>query len=110
MPEVKKITGIGSGNVGMSLAVLLAQHNEVLIYDIDIDHVEKINRGESTVADLGIKNFLGVKDLKLTATSSSEAAYKSADLVIVAVPTNYEPDTNRFDTTAVDTGINQAVK
>jgi UDPglucose 6-dehydrogenase len=102
MPEKVKITVVGSGYVGMSLAVLLAQHNDVTVLDIDPDRVEQVNRRESTVVDPDIEAFLKDRELSLTATLDKQAAYAGADFVVVATPTNYDPDTNRFDTSSVD--------
>ena len=104
------ITVVGSGYVGMSLAVLLAQHNNVEVLDIDPSRVEKINNKQSTVADKEIENFLAEKELSLVATLDKQAAYKSAHFVIVATPTNYDSNTNRFDTKTVDSVVNEALE
>lgn len=103
------VTVVGSGYVGMSLAVLLAQHNDVSVLDIAPERVEKINRRESTVADPDIELFLRARHLSLRATLDSQAAYKRADIVIVATPTNYDPDTNQFDTSSVDVVVDEAL-
>ena len=108
MSEKVKVTVVGSGYVGMSLAVLLAQQNDVTVLDIDPDHVDQVNRRESTVADADIEAFLKERDLALSATLDVDEAYSGADFVVVATPTNYDPDTNRFDTRAVDTVVTQA--
>ena len=108
MSEKVKVTVVGSGYVGMSLAVLLAQHNDVTVLDIDPDRVDQVNRRESTVADAEIEAFLKEKELSLSATLDVDEAYLGADFVVVATPTNYDPDTNRFDTMAVDTVVMQA--
>jgi UDPglucose 6-dehydrogenase len=105
-----KITVVGSGYVGMSLAVLLAQHNDVVVLDVDASRVEKVNNMQSTVADTEIEAFLAEKELSLTATLDKQAAYKGASFVVVATPTNYDPDTNRFDTGSVDSVVNDALK
>jgi UDPglucose 6-dehydrogenase len=105
-----KITVVGSGYVGMSLAVLLAQHNDVVVLDVDPARVEKVNNKKSTVADAEIEAFLSEKELSLTATLDKQAAYKGASFVVVATPTNYDPDTNRFDTSSVDTVVNDALE
>jgi UDPglucose 6-dehydrogenase len=97
-----KITIVGSGYVGMSLAVLLAQHNDVVVLDVDPKRVESVNNMQSTVADVEIEAFLNEKELSLSATLDKQYAYDSASFVIVATPTNYDPDTNRFDTSSVD--------
>ena len=108
MPEKVKVTIVGSGYVGMSLAVLLAQHSHVTVLDIDPDRVDQVNRRESTVADPDIEAFLRDRDLSLSATLDVDEAYSGAEFVVVATPTNYDPDTNRFDTRAVDTVVMQA--
>jgi len=110
MPEKVKVTVVGSGYVGMSLAVLLAQHNDVTVLDIDPDRVDQVNRRESTVADADIEAFLEERDLSLSATLNVDEAYSGAEFVVVATPTNYDPDTNRFDTRAVDTVVMQATE
>mgnify|MGYP000200451692 CR=1 FL=1 len=108
MPEKVKVTVVGSGYVGMSLAVLLAQHSDVTVLDIDPGRVDKVNRRESTVADAEIEAFLKERELSLSATLDADEAYSGADFVVVATPTNYDPDTNRFDTRAVDSVVMQA--
>ena len=108
MSEKVKVTVVGSGYVGMSLAVLLAQHNDVTVVDIDSDRIDLVNRRESTVADPDIEAFLKEKELSLSATLDVDEAYSDADFVVVAAPTNYDPDTNRFDTRAVDSVVTQA--
>ena len=109
MSEKVKVTVVGSGYVGMSLAVLLAQHNDVTVLDIDPERVDKVNRRESTVADPDIEAFLKERELNLTATLDKQAAYAGANFVVVATPTNYDPDTNRFDTSSVDLVIDEAL-
>lgn len=96
--------------MGMSLSVLLAQHNEVTLLDIDTTRVDKINNRQSTVADTEIESFLAEKPLSLTATLDKQVAYEDANFVIVATPTNYDTNTNRFDTTSVDTVVEDALK
>ena len=108
MSERVKVTVVGSGYVGMSLAVLLAQHNDVTVLDIDPERVDKVNRRESTVADPDIEAFLKERKLTLSATQNVDEAYFGAEFVVVATPTNYDPDTNRFDTRAVDSVVMQA--
>ena len=106
----KKITVVGSGYVGMSLSVLLGQHNDVTVLDIDAIRVDKINNRQSTVADAEIEIFLAKKSLSLTATLDKHDAYKDANFIIVATPTNYNSDTNRFDTSSVDSVVEDALK
>ena len=108
MSEKVKVTVVGSGYVGMSLAVLLAQHNDVTVLDIDPDRVDQVNRRESTVADPDIEDFLKERELTLSATLDVDEAYSGAEFVVVATPTNYDPDTNQFDTRAVDSVVTQA--
>ena len=110
MTNKTKITVVGSGYVGMSLAVLLAQENDVVVLDVDASRVEKVNRNQSTVADHEIEAFLAQKVLSLTATLDKETAYKGASFVVVATPTNYDPDTNRFDSNSVDTVVKDALE
>jgi UDPglucose 6-dehydrogenase len=94
----------------MSLSVLLAQHNDVTVLDIDATRVAKINSKQSTVADTEIELFLAEKSLSLTATLDKQAAYEGASFIIVATPTNYDPDTNKFDTSSVDSVVEAALK
>jgi UDPglucose 6-dehydrogenase len=105
-----KITVVGSGYVGMSLAVLLAQHNDVVVLDVDASRVEKVNNKQSTVADAEIEAFLADNELSLTATLDKHVAYEGASFVVVATPTNYDPDTNRFDTSSVDSVVSDALE
>ena len=105
-----KITVVGAGYVGMSLSVLLAQHNDVTVLDIDEDKVDRINDGQSTVIDAEIELFLTKKRLSLIATTNSEAAYQGASFIVVATPTNYDLDTGRFDTGSVDSVVADALQ
>ncbi len=93
----------------MSLAVLLAQYHEVTVLDIDADRVEKINKKQSTISDNDIDTFFATKDLDLKATSDKEIAYEGAQFVVVATPTDYDPKTNRFDTSSVDEVVNDSL-
>ena len=110
LTNATKITVVGSGYVGMSLAVLLAQHNEVVVLDVDPARVEKVNNNQSTVADAEIEAFLAGKELSLTATLDKQVAYQDASFVVVATPTNYDPETNRFNTSSVDSVVSDALK
>jgi UDPglucose 6-dehydrogenase len=94
----------------MSLAVLLAQHNTVTILDVDSERVDKVNNKQSTVADTEIEAYLSGRQLSLTATLDKKAAYEGASFVVVATPTNYHPDTNRFDTSSVDSVVSDALE
>ena len=105
-----KITVVGSGYVGMSLSVLLAQHNDVTVLDVDAERVDKINNKQSTVADTEIELSLAEKPLSLTATLDKQVAYERASFIIVATPTNYDSDTNCFDTSSVDAVVEDALK
>ncbi|MDB9997741.1 nucleotide sugar dehydrogenase [Gammaproteobacteria bacterium] len=105
-----KITLVGSGYVGMSLAVLLAQNNDVVVLDVDSARVDRVNQKQSTVADAEIDLFFANKKLNLTATLDKQAAYKGASFIVVATPTNYDPDTCRFDTSSVDGVVSDAIE
>lgn len=95
----------GTGYVGLSMAVLLAQHNKVTAVDIVPEKVELINRRKSPIQDEYIEKYLLEKELDLTATLDGAAAYKDADFVVIAVPTNYDPQKNYFDCSAVESVI-----
>ncbi len=110
MSKNTKVTIVGSGYVGMSLAVLLAQRNIVSVLDIDVDRIERINNRRSTVADPDIERFLREASLSLHATADKATAYADADFVVVATPTNYDPETNRFDTRSVDSVVQNALE
>ena len=97
-----KIAVAGTGYVGLSMATLLAQHNQVVAVDIIPEKVEKINNRISPIQDEYIEKYFAEKELDLTATLDAEAAYKDADFVIVAAPTNYDSKKNFFDTSAVE--------
>lgn len=105
-----KITVVGSGYVGMSLAVLLAQHNDVILLDVDAARVDKVNDKQSTVADVEIEAYLAVKELSLSATLDKHFAYEGANFVVIATPTNYDSDNNRFDTSSVDGVVRDALE
>jgi len=93
----------------MSLSVLLAQHNDVTVLDIDVERVDKINNKRSTVTDTEIELFLAEKSLSLVATLDKQDAYEGASFIIVATPTNYDTATNRFDTGSVDAVVEDAL-
>lgn len=108
-----KIAVAGTGYVGLSLAVLLSQHNEVIAVDIVSEKVEKINKWQSPIQDDYIEKFMAEHEerkLNLSATTDAEAAYSTADFVIIAAPTNYDPQKNFFDTSAVETVIDLVLK
>ena len=97
-----KIAVAGAGYVGLSLAVLLAQHNEVELVDVVPEKVELVNSGRSPIRDAEIEDFLANRPLSLHATTDGRSAYAGAELVIVATPTNYDPNRNYFDTHFVE--------
>ena len=97
-----KIAVAGTGYVGMSIATLLAQHHQVMAVDIVPEKVEKINRRVSPIQDENIEKYLAGKTLNLTATLDGKAAYREADFVVIAAPTNYDPVKNYFDTSHVE--------
>ncbi len=108
-----RIAVAGTGYVGLALAVLLSQHNDVTVVDIVPEKVEKINQWISPIQDDYVEKFLAeheARQLKLTATTDAEAAYADADYVIIAAPTNYDPQKNFFDTSAVETVIDLVLK
>ena len=100
----------GTGYVGLSLAVLLSQHNHVTAVDILPEKVEEINRKQSPIQDNDIRQYLCTKELDLTATTDGASAYSSADFVIIAVPTNYDSQMNFFDCSAVESVIELVMK
>ena len=105
-----KIAVAGTGYVGLSIAVLLAQHHTVTAVDIVPEKVEMLNRRQSPIQDKEIEEYLATKELDLTATLDAEAAYRDADFVVIAAPTNYDPQKNFFDTSAVETVIDLVMK
>ncbi len=100
-----KIAVAGTGYVGLSNAVLLAQHNEVVALDLVAEKVELINQGKSPIADSELEHYLAHKALNLTATLDKHQAYQGADFVIIATPTDYDADTHYFNTHSVETVI-----
>lgn len=106
----RRIAVAGTGYVGLSLAVLLAQHNKVIAVDIIPEKVDLINHRKSPIQDDYIENYLAEKELNLTATLDAEEAYKNAEFVVIAAPTNYDSKKNYFDTSAVETVIDLVMK
>jgi UDPglucose 6-dehydrogenase len=105
-----KIAVAGTGYVGLSIATLLAQHNEVWAVEIIPEKVELINQKKSPIQDDYIEKYLAEKDLNLTATLDAKAAYKDADFVVIAAPTNYDSNKNFFDTSAVENVIELVIE
>ena len=107
---MRKIAVAGTGYVGLSIATLLAQHNEVTAVDIIPEKVDLINHRKSPIIDKEIEEYLATKDLHLQATLDAKAAYEDAEFVVIAAPTNYDPQKNYFDTSAVETVIQLVLK
>ncbi len=105
-----KIAVAGTGYVGLSMAVLLAQHNEVVAVDLISEKVEMLNAKKSPIVDAEIEDYLANKKLNLVATTDGDSAYKDAEFVIVSTPTNYDPSRNYFDTSSVESVIEQVVE
>lgn len=105
-----KIAVAGLGYVGISNAILLAQHNEVVAFDVVQAKVDMLNERVSPIADPEAESYLAQRELNLRATSDREDAYAGADFVIIAAPTNYDPETNYFDTTIVESAIQDVMR
>lgn len=105
-----KIAVAGIGYVGLSLATLLSQNNEVTAVDIISEKVDLINQGISPIQDKEISDFLANKKLDLKATINGKAAYRTADFIVIATPTNYDTETNHFDTSAVESVIQEVLE
>ena len=97
-----KIAVAGTGYVGLSIATLLSQHHPVMAVDVIPEKVDLINRRKSPIQDDYIEKYLAEKDLDLTATLDGASAYRDADFVVIAAPTNYDPVKNYFDTSRVE--------
>jgi len=97
-----RIAVVGTGYVGLSMAVLLAQHHDVVAFDIDRDRVAGLREGRSPIKDAEIEDFLAHRELRLTFTDDSDEAYSGADFVVIATPTDYDPVTNYFNTSTVE--------
>lgn len=102
-----KIAVAGLGYVGLSNAILLSQHNEVVAYDVDKSKIKQVNARESPIIDAECVEYLSHKPLNLTATTKPEIAYSDADFTLIATPTNYDPETNAFDTSSVESAITE---
>ena len=105
-----KIAVAGTGYVGLSMATLLAQKHSVMAVDIIPEKVEMINRRKSPIQDEYIEKYFAEKELDLTATLDAEAAYKDAEFVVIAAPTNYDAKKNFFDTSAVEDVISKVMQ
>lgn len=105
-----KIAVAGLGYVGLSNAVLLAQNNDVVAVDISADRVRLVNDRKSPIVDAELEEFLATRDLSLSATTKAIEAYRDAEFVIIATPTNYDPKTNYFDTTSIETVVNKVLE
>ena len=105
-----KIAVAGTGYVGLSIATLLSQHHEVVAVDIMAEKVELINQRKSPIQDEYIEKYLAEKELNLIATLDAEQAYKNADFVVIAAPTNYDSKKNFFDTSSVEDVIKQVIQ
>jgi UDPglucose 6-dehydrogenase len=105
-----KIAVAGTGYVGLSIAVLLAQHHHVTAVDIVPEKVAMLNNRKSPIVDAEIEEYLATKELDMTATTDGDAAYRDADFVVIATPTNYDPDKNYFDTSTVEAVIEQVIR
>lgn len=105
-----KIAVAGTGYVGLSISCLIAQHHTVCAVDLIKSKVDSINNRKSPIQDEYIEKYLAEKDLDLTATLDGEAAYRDADFVVIAVPTNYDSKTQHFDTSAVESVIDLVMK
>ena len=108
--KTDKITIAGTGYVGLSIATLLSQHHDVTALDINKEKIDMINERHSPIQDAEIESFLATKPLRLSATTNEEAAYTGSDLVVIATPTNYDPQKNFFDTSAVETVIQKVLQ
>lgn len=104
-----KIAVAGTGYVGLSMAILLAQHNTVKAVDIIPEKVEMINNRKSPIVDREIEEYLATKELDLEATTDGDSAYRDEELVIISTPTNYDPSKNYFDTSSVESVIKQVI-
>ena len=106
---MKKITVVGAGYVGLSLAVLLSQNNQVRLLDVDKLKIEKLRKNESPIIDDDIDEYLKTKELNLSFCTEKKEAYVDSDLIVIATPTNYDPESNYFDTSSVESVIKDSI-
>lgn len=104
-----KIAVVGTGYVGLANAVLLAQQHEVIALDIDASRIELLNRRQSPISDPELEDYLQNRPLNLHATLDSHAAYANADYVLIATPSDYDPQTNTFNTQSIETVIAEVI-
>ena len=104
-----KITVVGAGYVGLANAVLLCRHNDVTVLDVSKKRIELLKQRRSPIEDRDIEEFLATGDGKITATTDKQTAYLDADFIIVATPTDYDPESNHFDTSSVESVVNDAL-
>jgi len=104
------ITIVGMGYVGMSLSMLLAEKNNIVCYDVDINKINKINNNISPIEDKDIDYYFSKKKLNITATNNNESIYLDKDFIIISTPTDYDVDTNQFDVSSVETTISDIIK
>jgi len=109
MSTKHKITIVGAGYVGMSLAVLLAQNNKVIVLDIDKERIQKINKKKSTVKDNEVEKFLSEKTLFLSGTLNKQEAFDQAEFIIITTPTDFNNKSYNFDTSSVDSVTEDAL-
>ncbi len=102
-----KIAVVGLGYVGLSNAVLLAQHNEVVAVDVSKERVDKVNKKESPFRDKELEEYLATKELNLRATLDGKVAYENSDFIVIATPTDYDPEKNFFDTSSIETVLDE---
>ena len=107
---MKKITIVGTGYVGLANGLLLSKKNEVLVYDIDDKRIEMLQKNKSPITDDYIANYLSNESINFKATSNNNNAYENAEIIIIAAPTSYDPDTNYFDTSILEEIIQDIIK